>query len=169
MRLLICAALALTGMALLNAAQAQPNRGRYLVQLGGCGDCHTPGYFLGKPDESRVLGGSDVGFGIPGVGVFVGPNLTPDVETGLGRWTVAQIVTAITTGVRPDGRVLAPIMPWRSLAALTPGDARSIAEYLKTLPAVRHKVAGPFGANSVPSVPVMAIVPPEMFEKLPKP
>ena len=80
-------------MALSNASQAQPNRGRYLVQLGGCGDCHTPGYFLGKPDDSRILGGSDVGFGIQGVGIFVGPNLTPDVETGLGRWTVDQIVS----------------------------------------------------------------------------
>ena len=156
-------------VASITIAQAQPNRGRYLVQLGGCGDCHTPGYFLGKPDESRKLGGSDVGFGIPGVGVFVGPNLTPDVETGLGRWTVEQIVRAITTGVRPDGRVLAPIMPWRSLAALTPADARSIAEYLKTLPPVHNKVAGPFGTNAVPTVPVMTVIPAEMFATLPKP
>ena len=156
-------------MASSNASQAQPNRGCYLVQLGGCGDCHTPGYFLGKPDDSRLLGGSDVGFGIQGVGVFVGPNLTPDVETGLGRWTVEQIVTAITTGVRPDGRILAPIMPWRSLAALTPADARSIAEYLKTLPPVHNKVAGPFGPNSIPTVPVMAVIPAEMFKNLLKP
>ena len=116
-----------------------------------------------------MLGGSDVGFGIPGVGIFVGPNLTPDVETGLGRWTVDQIVAAITTGVRPDGRILAPIMPWRSLAALAPADARSIAEYLKTLPPVHNKVAGPFGPNSIPTVPVMAVIPAEMFKNLPKP
>ncbi len=95
----------LAGTAWAAPAFAQANRGRYLVELGGCGDCHTPGYFLGKADRSRFLGGSDVGFGVPGVGVFVGPNLTPDVETGLGRWTVEQIVTAITKGVRPDGRI----------------------------------------------------------------
>ena len=169
MKRLVPALLLLAAIASSNASQAQPNRGRYLVQLGGCSDCHTPGYFLGKPDDSRMLGGSDVGFGIPGVGVFVGPNLTPDVETGLGRWTVDQIVAAITTGVRPDGRILAPIMPWRSLAALTPADARSIAEYLKTLPPVHNKVAGPFGPNSVPTVPVMAVIPGQMFTNLPKP
>jgi hypothetical protein len=44
----------------------------------GCNDCHTPGYFFGKPDMARFLGGSEVGFEIPGLGVFHGPNLTPD-------------------------------------------------------------------------------------------
>ena len=58
--------------------------GKYLVTISGCNDCHTPGYFFGKPDMSRFLGGSDVGFEIPGLGVFVGPNITPDRETGIG-------------------------------------------------------------------------------------
>jgi hypothetical protein len=44
-----------------------------------------------------------------------GSNLTPDKETGLGNWTKEQIVTAIQTGVRPDGRILSPIMSWESL------------------------------------------------------
>jgi mono/diheme cytochrome c family protein len=48
------------------ADDSQIARGRYLVALGGCNDCHTPGYFLGNPDMSRFLGGSDVGFEIPG-------------------------------------------------------------------------------------------------------
>ena len=48
------------------ADDAQIARGEYLVTLGGCNYCHTPGYFLGKPDMSRFLGGSDVGFEIPG-------------------------------------------------------------------------------------------------------
>jgi hypothetical protein len=61
-------------------------RGKYLVEFGGCNDCHTPGYFLGKADTSRYLGGSDVGFEVPD-GVYVGPNLTPDKETGLGSWS----------------------------------------------------------------------------------
>ena len=46
---------------------SQVERGKYLVTIAGCSDCHTPGYFLGKPDFSRTLGGSDVGFAIPGV------------------------------------------------------------------------------------------------------
>ena len=55
----------------------QVARGKYLVGLMSCTDCHTPGHFLGKEDATKFLGGSDVGFGIPGLGVFVGPNLTP--------------------------------------------------------------------------------------------
>jgi mono/diheme cytochrome c family protein len=60
------------------ADQAQIERGRYLTQIAGCSDCHTPGHFLGNPDMSRFLGGSDVGFEVPGVGIVYGPNLTPD-------------------------------------------------------------------------------------------
>ncbi len=85
-------------------------RGKYLATIASCTDCHTPGYFLGKPDMTRHLGGSDVGFEIPGLGVFYGPNLTPDEATGLGCWSEHDIVTAIRTGKRPDGRTLAPIM-----------------------------------------------------------
>jgi mono/diheme cytochrome c family protein len=107
-------ALALAGGCVAaQAAEPDIERGKYLVTLGGCNDCHTPGYFLGKPDFSRALSGSDVGFTIPGVGAFVGRNLTPDKETGLGDWTDDQIIAAITAGVRPDGRRLAPIMPFR--------------------------------------------------------
>ncbi len=77
-------------------------RGEYLIRLGGCNDCHTPGYFLGKPNSSRYLGGSDVGFDFPGMGTFVAPNLTPDSETGLRTWSRDEIITALQTGVRPD-------------------------------------------------------------------
>ena len=63
-----------------------------------------------------------MGFEIPGLGVFYGPNLTPDKETGLGSWSKQQIVTALQTGKRPDRRVLAPIMPWRAFAKLTRGN-----------------------------------------------
>jgi hypothetical protein len=59
------------------AAETQVERGKYLVSVIPCTDCHTPGYFLGKPDMARYLGGSDVGFEVPGLGVFYAPNLTP--------------------------------------------------------------------------------------------
>src|SRR6516162_2175822 len=91
---------------LVAQAKRAIDRGKYLVTLGGCFDCHTPGYFFGKPDMTHYLAGSDVGFEIPGLGVFVGPNLTPDPETGLGKWTEAQIVATLQTGKRPDGREL---------------------------------------------------------------
>ena len=69
------------------AQDSQIKRGKYLVTLGGCNDCHTPGYFFGKPDTARFLGGSEVGFEIPGLGVFHGPNLTPEriLELASGR------------------------------------------------------------------------------------
>jgi mono/diheme cytochrome c family protein len=138
-------------------------RGKYLVTLGGCLDCHTQGYFFGKPDMSRYLGGSDVGFLIPGLGIFVGPNLTSDKETGLGTWTRAQIVTALTAGQLPDGRGLAPIMPWRALAKLTKYDANAIAAFLQSLPPIKNQVPGPFGPTEKPSVAVMMVVAPDAY------
>jgi mono/diheme cytochrome c family protein len=144
-------------------------RGKYLVTMGGCSDCHTPGNFLGHPDMTRYLGGSDVGFAIPGMGVFVGRNLTPDKETGLGKWTRAQIVTALTTGKEPSGRELAPIMPWRDYAKLRKSDVEAIAAYLQSLKPVDHAVAGPFGPGQKVSVFVMTVLPADVFNSLPPP
>jgi mono/diheme cytochrome c family protein len=144
-------------------------RGKYLVTVGSCTDCHTPGSFFGKPDMSKYLGGSDVGFAIPHLGVFVGPNLTSDKATGLGNWTETQIVNAITKGQTPQGRMLAPVMPWHGYANLTASDALAIAAYLKSLPAVSHQVAGPFGPNETPTTFVMAVIPGAVYAKLASP
>jgi mono/diheme cytochrome c family protein len=135
-------------------------RGKYLVTIASCHDCHTPGYFLGKPDMARYLGGSDVGFELPGMGTFVGPNLTPDKETGLGNWTDKQVIAAIQKGERPDGRMLAPIMPYHGFANLTAADVQAIVAFLRSIPPVQHKVAGPFGPTQTPDVFVMKVVPP---------
>lgn len=142
------------------ADEAQVERGKYLVTIGGCMDCHTPGYFLGSPDMSRYLGGSDVGFEIPGVGVFYAPNLTPDKETGLGDWTQEQIITAFTTGGLPDGTQLAPIMPYMALANLTTEDQAAIAAFLASLPPVKNKVAGPFKSGDTVTGFMMRVLPP---------
>ncbi len=168
-RLALAAVLAAVCAAPSHAADPRLDRGEYLVSIMGCTDCHTPGHFLGHPDMTKFLSGSDVGFGVPNAGVFVGPNLTPDNDTGLGKWTTAQIVTAITTGVRPDGRVLAPVMPWRGFANLKPDDAMAIASYLKSLPPVSHAVPGPFGPGDKPAVMVMNILPGEVYAGLPLP
>ncbi len=168
-RIILAAIVACIPAVSARAADAEVERGKYLTQLGGCTDCHTPGNFLGHPDMAKYLGGSDVGFAVPGLGVFVGPNLTPDTETGLGGWTVQQIAAAITTGARPDGRVLAPVMPWPSFAHLTKADALAIAAFLKTLPPVNHKVPGPFGPGEEPSVGVMSVLPGNVYAALPQP
>ena len=143
------------------AADRNVARGKYLVGISGCNDCHTPGYFFGKPDMTRFLGGSEVGFEIPGLGVFYGPNLTPDRETGLGTWSRGQIAAAITKGIRPDGRILAPIMPWHAFASLTRQDTNAIVAYLRSLPPVKNKVPGPFGPDEKATSFVRKIVPPE--------
>jgi mono/diheme cytochrome c family protein len=142
------------------AEEAVIERGKYLVTISGCNDCHTPGYFFGKPDMSRFLGGSDVGFEIPGLGVFVGPNITPDKETGIGEWSAEQIVTALQTGKRPDGRMLAPIMPWHAFAQLTTDDAAAIAAFLQSTKPVNNLIPGPFGPGEKVSTFMFRIMPP---------
>jgi mono/diheme cytochrome c family protein len=153
----------------LASAESQIARGKYLVIIAGCSDCHTPGSLMGKPDTARFLGGSDVSFVIPGLGAFPGRNLTPDKETGLGTWSTKQIITAMTTGVRPDGRMLAPIMPWEALSKLSKSDARAIAAYLKSLKPVKNAVPGPFGPSETPTTFVMTILPSNVYAGLPKP
>ena len=152
-------AIALLALAAM-ADGSQITRGKYLVTLGGCNDCHTPGYFFGNPDMSRFLGGSDVGFEIPGQGVFVGPNITPDKKTGIGSWTPEQIVKAIQVGERPDGRILAPIMPWHAFATLTADDATAIAAFLQSLNPVSNQIPGPFKPGEKVSTFMFRIVPP---------
>ena len=156
----IAAAMASAAVSAGAADPAAVARGKYLVGIAGCNDCHTPGYFFGKPDMARYLAGSEVGFEMPGLGVFYGPNLTPDKTTGLGNWTDAQIVAAIQKGQRPDGRTLAPIMPSHAFAGITKQDMDGIVAFLRSLPPVANKVPGPFGPGETPTSFVMKIVPP---------
>jgi mono/diheme cytochrome c family protein len=166
---LLVATVTLTASAAASAADTQIERGKYLVTITGCGTCHTPGALLGKPDAARLLAGSEVGFGIPGLGVFVGGNLTPDKETGLGDWTAEQIVAAITKGEMPNGRKLFPVMPWPDLAHLSPDDAQAIAAYLKSLPPVKNAVPGPFGPKDVPPAFVSVVIPGDAYAKMQAP
>lgn len=129
------------------SAQSPLDRGKYLTAAMGCSDCHTPGGLSPRPDLSRYMGGSDLGFSVPGLGYFVPPNLTPDKATGLGAWTTDQIVAAFTTGTRPDGRILAPPMPVQDYKNLSKPDAYAIAAYLQSLPPVSRKVPGPAAAK----------------------
>ena len=161
------AAFAVLGLAGPAAADdAKIARGRYLVSIAGCSDCHTPGGMLGSPDMKRYLGGSDVGFSIPGQGVFVGQNLTPDAETGIGKWTSEQIVTAIRKGKTPDGWELSGVMPYNSFVNLTDEDAFAIAAFLKSLPPVNNKVVSYKPRENVP-IAVSAVLPPEVYNALP--
>lgn len=136
-------------------------RGKYLVAVMGCGDCHTPGVFLGKPDFAHALSGSDVGFEVPGLGIHWGPNLTSDPETGLGKWTEQEIITAFTRGITPDGTRLIPTMPYNDFAQLTQQDQHAVAVFLQSLPPIRHAVPAPTKPGKAAKAPFMTVVMPK--------
>lgn len=156
------AALSLSASALADDELAEKiARGAYLTRIAACSDCHTPGNFSPAPDLSRELAGATTGFFMPGLGYFWGPNLTPDPETGLGKWSEEQIVTLLRTGVRPDGRVIAPFMPVPAYAQLTDSDAAAIAAYLKSLKPIVYQVPAPQGPDAEPAGPFQAVVAPD--------
>jgi mono/diheme cytochrome c family protein len=117
-------------------AAADIARGEYIVRnVAVCGGCH--GAEEGKTD-GPLSGGHE--FRDWRVGVARASNLTPDDATGLGTWSEAEIVRAIRTGVRKDGRLLAPVMPYAWLNGMSDADAFAVARYLKSLPPVSHPV-----------------------------
>ena len=120
-------------------AETTLERGRYLVTVMDCGGCHTTGSLMGRPDPTKYLGGAEVGWYLPTLGVFYPSNLTTDPSTGIGHWSKQDIVKLLRTGETPEGRMVAPIMPWRAYSQASEADLAAIAEYLKTVPAVRTK------------------------------
>ena len=142
-------------------------RGLYLTTIQGCNDCHTPGTLYGAPDFGRKLSGSELGWVGPW-GTSYARNLTPDMETGLGKWSADDIVKAIRTGQRPDGTVLMPPMPWQMFSNLTDEDAYAIAAYLKSLPPVSHKVPDKKAPGSKPDKNDWVLPPPSAWDA-PKP
>jgi mono/diheme cytochrome c family protein len=155
----------LTGLALISASAASADevtaRGEYLATIMDCAGCHTTGALLGKPDAERYLAGSEVGFQIPGLGIFYPPNLTPDHETGIGAWSADDIIKAVRTGERPDGRILAPVMPYLHYGRLSDADALALATYLKSLKPVSHKAPALVGDKEKPVAPYMTVVMPQ--------
>ncbi|MDH3768501.1 MAG: cytochrome c [Gammaproteobacteria bacterium] len=121
-------------------------RGRYLVELLGCGTCHTDGALVGEPRMDRWLAGSNIGIAysnpleVDNPGVVFPRNLTPDNDTGLGRWTDDEIADMIRTGVGRHGGVAVPVMPWPAFARLGDQDVAAIVAYLRSVPPVSHRV-----------------------------
>jgi hypothetical protein len=125
-------------------------RGKYLVEVFGCADCHSP-FTEGRAvmEQFRMAGGSR--WSIGPYGDFFPRNLTSDKETGLGNWTDEEIKNALTKGIRKDGSRLIPFpMPWTAYSALNNDDLNAIIAYLRTVPPVYNKVpeAEPLGLFS---------------------
>lgn len=149
--------------------ESRISRGKYLVEFGGCADCHTPikmGPKGPEPDKSRYLSGHPENANFPpppklapgpwfaSVGSFTawaGPwgisyaaNLTPDRNTGLGFWTEEMFIKAMRTGKHcGDGREILPPMPWQNVAALGEEDIKAVFAYLQSIPPIRNRVPEP--------------------------
>ena len=144
-------------------ADASVARGRYLVTIMACNECHSPGSFYVTTDSSRFLAGSEMGWAGPW-GIAYAANLTPDSLTGLAKWKLEDIANAIRTGNRPDGRQLTTAMPWLNYSHLTDGDALAIARYLKTLKPVKHAVPPPLKPGEDVTGSVLGFPPPSAWD-----
>jgi mono/diheme cytochrome c family protein len=141
-QLFVAIAVSLVLFAAPSRAESLLERGRYLVEtVAACGNCHTPKGPNGPLLDKKLAGGDVIrheDF------TAVTPNITPDPETGIGRWTDAQIALAIREGRRPDGSLIGPAMPSRSYRNLADEDVKAIIAYLRGVPPV-------YSSNSVKS------------------
>jgi mono/diheme cytochrome c family protein len=117
-------------------------RGEYLVRaVGHCGECHTPRTVTQATDNGRFLSGNQKGPENSEV-----PNITPDPETGIGKWSEEEIADYLETGNKPDGDVVGGLMGEviEGTAAgykdLTKEDRLAIARYLKSIPAIKNRI-----------------------------
>jgi mono/diheme cytochrome c family protein len=108
--------------------------GQTTFNAGGCSSCHA---VPGQPDRLRLGGG--LALASP-FGTFYVPNISPDPTDGIGRWTEAQFVTAVTKGVSPSGTHYFPAFPYTTYAHARVSDIRDLFAYLKTLAPVPGKV-----------------------------
>ncbi|HYH36842.1 MAG TPA: c-type cytochrome [Azospirillum sp.] len=138
--LAVLATLAFAHTSFLHTAAAETplERGAYLMNgIVACGNCHTPQGPDGPLPGMELAGGlrmEDAPF------TAHTSNLTPDAKTGLGRWSDAEIVTAIREGRRPDGRLIGPPMPVEFYRGISDGDAMAIVAYLRQVKAVENPV-----------------------------
>jgi mono/diheme cytochrome c family protein len=127
-------------------APRQPDlaNGRTMFIAGGCSGCHA---VPGDDDKTRLGGG--LGLKSP-FGTFYVPNISPDRRDGIGAWSEADFVNAVSRGTSPDGQHYYPAFPYTSYQRMQLGDLRDLFSYLKTLPPVAgkvrdHDMAFPFG------------------------
>lgn len=149
------------------------DKGKYLLAIGGCNDCHTPKVMTPQGpmlDTTKIMSGHPAGSPLPEItydatkpgnwvlisgtltaavgpwGMSYAANLTPDSTTGIGSWTVENFIGAIRKGKhlgQDGGRPLLPPMPWQSIAQWKDEDLTALFNYLKTLPAISNAVPAP--------------------------
>lgn len=131
----------LAGLALASfsaSAETLLERGVYLVNgIVACGNCHTPQTPEG-PAKGREFAGAKIA-DIPEFTAFAS-NITPDRKTGIGTWSKAELIRAIRDGVRPDGSLIGPPMPFTMYRHLSDRDVEAIATYVMQVPAVSNAI-----------------------------
>ena len=147
-------------------------RGKHLVTISACNDCHSPKIFTKEgpiPDTARLLSGHPASEPLPEVptaifgpdkwgavtnnhftawagpwGVSFTRNLTPDTATGLGSWTEEMFIKAIRTGKHMgEGRDVLPPMPWPEYRHYTNDDFHAVWAYLRSLKPIENAVPDP--------------------------
>ena len=124
----------------------QVKHGQYLVELLGCGACHTPGALEGAPQMEMAFAGSRIGIaysnplGDESPGVVYPPNITPDKETGIGLWSDQQIERAIRIGLGRHADRRIAVMPWQGYTKMTEEDVTAIVSYLRSIEPIDHQV-----------------------------
>jgi len=146
-------------------------RGKYLIALGGCHDCHTPKRMTEKGpalDTKRLLSGFPSSEKAPAIpesvigpkswgglftndgtgwagpwGISFASNLTPDKETGIGAWKEETFIKTLRTGKTPGGRPMLPPMPWEGIRQASDKDLKAMFAYLMSLPPVRNMAPSP--------------------------
>lgn len=152
-------------------------RGEYLVEFGGCHDCHTPKKMTANgpvPNRSLSLSGHPQKAKLPDInpdmvapgkwvlfnehstaavgpwGVSFAANLTPDIQTGIGLWQENNFIQAMRTGKHlGQGRPLLPPMPWFNLAYLTDDDLKAVFAYLKSIKSIKNSVPAPISIGEL--------------------
>ena len=121
--------LALHAGATMAQRDSRMERGRYLVEgIVACGNCHVARE-KGKPIFEKGLSGGMV-FDEESFKAFAS-NITPDPETGIGKWTDPQLAKAVREGIRPDGTVIGPPMPMEFYRGISDADLSAIVAYIR--------------------------------------
>jgi len=167
--LILCGAAMHRDVSAQGATTTAVARGKYLVDSGGCHDCHSPkkmGANGPEVDPARLLSGFVSDTQLPAAPQLEGPwgavatwdltawsgpwgrsyaaNLTPDVATGLGAWSEPMFVNTFRNGKHMGtGRPILPPMPWQTISKLNDDDLKAVFAYLKSLPPVKNLVPAP--------------------------
>ena len=116
-------------------------KGEYLAKMGDCIACHTDG----RAGKGAYAGGLSIETPF---GTFYSPNITPDKETGIGKWTEQDFVRALKEGRDPQGRNYFPVFPYIYFSKVSDDDARALYAYFMSLPPIHlenKKLPFPFG------------------------